>query len=365
MKSPGPEAGAAARLAEEIERGGPLAFSRFMEIALYDSAGGYYASGRAAVGKAGDFITNVSVGGVYGEIVAEVIREMHAALGAPENFTIVEQGAHDGLLARDIIDAVEGQFPYRIIEPVPLWGERQAATLGDREVTWVTHAGELPSFEGVHLSNELFDALPFDVVRSDGERWRHRHVGLADGRFVWCDGPSVEESLPQRPAGYTTEIRRDHGAVLRPLASRMKRGFVLAVDYGYPEEAFFAPFRSDGTLSCYRGHRRDADPLEDPGQKDITGHVNFTALTRDAAAAGFQPAGAADQYHFLVGAATGLLQALDGATSPEAARKLRALRLLLHPETMGRQFHALLFARGIDPVPVLSGFRHSRGTSLA
>lgn len=360
-RSPGPEAGAAAQIAEEIARCGPLPFSRFMELALYAPGAGYYSSGRATVGKGGDFITNVSVSGVYGEILADVIREVRTVLHAPSDFLIVEQGAHEGHLARDILDALGEEAAYAIIEPSPVWRERQAETLAGRRVRWVSTAADLPPFSGLHLSNELFDALPFDVVRSDGSGWIERRVGRTEEGFGWCDGPQMETGLPARPAGYTTEVRRDHGAIFRPLASRMSRGFVLAVDYGYPEDLFFAPFRSEGTLSCYRGHRRDADPLEEPGGKDITGHVNFSALARDAAAAGFTPRRIADQHHFLVGAATQLLRTLDGEQSPEAARKLRGLRLLLHPETMGRQFHALLFSRAVDAE--IPAFRHGRPLS--
>ena len=129
-------------------------------------------------------------------------------------------------------------------------------------------------------------------------------------------------------------------------------------------ESLLAEHRAGGTLACYRGHRRDSNPLEAPGEKDITAHVDFSLLASDAAAAGWQFGNFADQHHFLVGAATPLLLAMDGRPPDAAGRKkLRSLRMLLHPETMGRQFHAILFSKGVAGVS-LSGFQHARRTGL-
>lgn len=121
-----------------------------------------------------------------------------------------------------------------------------------------------------------------------------------------------------------------------------------------------APHRTRGTFACYRAHRRDDDPLTEPGDKDITAHVDFTGLTEAALRAGFEPAGFCDQHHFLVGAATHLLRTLDGRTDADAAKKLRALRSLLHPETMGRSFRAIAFRRNLDAATRLSGFQFAR-----
>ena len=96
------------RIHDEIAATGPMRFSRFMELALYDSLEGYYVSDRLKVGREGDFFTNVSVGPVFGEILAGQFLEMWSILGEPNDFTIVEQGANDGQLARDVIMALAG-----------------------------------------------------------------------------------------------------------------------------------------------------------------------------------------------------------------------------------------------------------------
>ena len=358
------------RLAAEIADSGPIPFDRFMRRALYDPEAGYYASGKCAIGKRGDYFTNVSIGPVYGEVLAGQFVEMWQALGRPAGFTLVEQGAGDGQLARDILQALASTplagVPIIVIEPSAALRDLQAGRLDGHEVSWVADASSLPELCGVHYSNELFDAFPVHLVRSTGEGWAELHVGLADGAFVWREMPAAGEiaslvaNFPDRPKGFTTEVCLAQRPLLRALARKIACGFLLAVDYGLSRESLFAAHRTDGTLSCYRGHRRDSDPLEAPGDKDITAHVNFSLLAEDAAGAGWQFENLADQHHFLVGAASGLLLSLDGRPpDPTSRKKLRSLQTLLHPEGMGRRFQAILFSRGISNVN-LSGYRHAR-----
>lgn len=364
-KSPGLEE----RLAEEIEASGPIPFERFMECALYDPQSGYYASGRAAIGKEGDFVTNVSIGPVYGEILAGQFVEMWQALGCPDDFHLIEQGAGNGQLAQDVLQALEGTplagVPLILIERSEKSRAAQADNLAGRNVSWVTGAEDLPELCGVHYSNELFDAFPVHLIRSSGEGWDEMCVGREGGAFVWHarlpDGElaGALEHYPLRPAGFTTEICLSHRPLLRTLAGRITRGFLLAVDYGMSRDSLLAEHRTAGTLSCYRGHRRDSNPLEAPGEKDITAHVNFTKLRNDAVEAGWRFMNFTDQHHFLVGAAKSLLLSLDGKIPDgEGRKKLRSLRTLLHPESMGQQFHAIVFSKGVAGAK-LSGFQYA------
>lgn len=369
-KSPGLEA----RLTAEIEASGPMPFDRFMERALYDPEAGYYASGRSAIGRHGDFFTNVSMGPVFGEILAGQFVEMWRALGQPADFVLVEQGAGDGLLARDILEALAstplGGARLFIVEPSAALQKAQAGQLAEGNVSWVADATALPEFCGVHYSNELFDAFPVHLLRSTGDGWAELHVGYENHAFTWREMPVAGEladhsaTFPARPKGFTTEVCLSHRPLLHALAAKITRGFLLAVDYGMPRESLLAGHRADGTLACYRGHRRDSNPLEAPGEKDITAHVNFSLLASDAIAAGWELANFTDQHHFLVGAATALLLAMDGRPPDAAGRKkLGALRMLLHPEGMGRQFHAILFSKGAAGAN-LSGFQHSGRSCL-
>lgn len=354
------------RIRREIETLGPLPFSRFMDLALYDALEGYYASGRAAVGREGDFFTSVSIGPVFGAVLAGQFLEMWNTLGHPPEFRLVEQGANDGRLSCDILKALSetplAGVPLTIIEPASILREKQAATLAGCHVQWVESPEDLPPFDGVHFSNELFDALPFDILEARAGAWHELQVHADAATFSFQPAPHPIQSinLPPRPDGYRTELRRHQRDLLGMLSSRLRRGFLLAIDYGMPRAELLAPHRSGGTLACYAQHRRDAAPLENPGQKDITAHVDFSVLAQDATACELKLQGYTDQHHFLVGAATGLLKSLDGAApTPSTLKILRSLRTLLHPETMGTQFKSILFSKKAPLAKPLSGFQHA------
>jgi SAM-dependent MidA family methyltransferase len=354
------------RIRQEIETLGPMPFSRFMDLALYDPLEGYYTSGRAAVGRDGDFFTSVSIGPVFGAVLAGQFLEMWEALGRPPEFRLVEQGAHDGRLSSDILKALSetplAVVPLTIIEPASILREKQTATLAGCDVQWVERPEDLPPFVGVHFSNELFDALPFDIVEAQGGAWHELQVHAEEAGFSFKPAPYPIQNmdLPPRPDGYRTELRRHQRDLIETLSSRLRCGFLLAIDYGMPRAELLAPHRSGGTLACYAKHRRDESPLEDPGEKDITAHVDFTALAQDAADCGLTLEGYTDQHHFLFGASTGLLKSLDGAApTPSTLKILRSLRTLLHPETMGTQFKSILFSKNTPPTTRLSGFQHA------
>jgi len=344
-----------------------MPFSTFMELALYHPAQGYYTSDRAPVGREGDFFTNVSIGPVFGAILAGQFLEMWEVLGRPPEFRLVEQGANDGRLSSDVLKALAATplagVHLTLIEPAALLREKQADTLSGYDVQWIESPDELPAFEGVHFSNELFDALPFDILEALGGAWHQVEVHAGEeGFFFKTSGhPLQDTGLPPRPDGFRTEFRRHQRRLLETISTRLRRGFLLAIDYGMSREELLAPHRFGGTLACYSRHRRDEAPLETPGEKDITAHVDFSGLASDAASCGFQLEGYTDQHHFLVGAATGLLKSLDGAApTPSTLKMLRGLRTLLHPETMGTQFKSILFSKNARLAQPLSGFQHAK-----
>ncbi|MEX1009817.1 MAG: SAM-dependent methyltransferase, partial [Chthoniobacterales bacterium] len=168
-KSPGPD-GPAAALRRGIAQQGPVGFDEFMAVALYHPHDGYYASEKPRTGKRGDFFTSVSVGPVFGKLLAAQLLEMRDHLGAPDDFTLVEQGAHDGQLLADILAAWTGPLPnVIIIEPLPnlrALQQKNLAQWADR-VTHASHESELPPFTGVFFANELLDAFPVKILVRD------------------------------------------------------------------------------------------------------------------------------------------------------------------------------------------------------
>ncbi len=355
----------------EIATGGPMPFRRFMELALYHPELGYYASGNARIGRGGDFFTNVSVGPLFGRLLARQIAGMWRVLGEPGDFTIVEQGAHGGDLAADVLGGLRTMFSdchkamrYKIVEPFPKLEARQRERLAacGETAEWVRGLDELRVEAGVHLSNELPDAFPVHLVKWTGREWRERIVVERDGRFVFVDGPAPSGALGAAcaripgplPEGYTTEVNLAAAEWIGELAAVMRRGFVLAVDYGFPRLEYYAPERTEGTLSAYANHRRERDPLVRPGEIDLTAHVEFDSLIEAASVSGLRLEGFTDQHHFMVG--VGVAHFADGANASER----RAFQTLMHPQFMGTSFKVAAFSKGIGPTVSLEGFRFAR-----
>ncbi len=355
----------------EIAARGAMTFRRFMELALYHEEFGYYASGRASIGRRGDFFTNVSVGPLFGRLLARQIAEMWRVLGAPADFTIIEQGAHGGELAGDVLGGLREMFPecheavrYRIVEPFAKLATRQQERLGSLagKVEWSRGLDEVRAVAGVHISNELPDAFPVHVVKWTGGAWCESMVAVRDGRLVSADAPILPDELRAAcaripgplPEGYTTEVNLAAAAWIREVAVTVQRGFVLAVDYGFPRDEYYAPSRITGTLSAYAGHRREPDPLVRPGEIDLTAHVEFDSLIEAALASGLRREGFTDQHHFTV--ALGMEHFADGAHAAER----RAFQTLMHPQFMGVAFKAVAFSKGIAPGEPLLGFRFAR-----
>lgn len=365
-KSPGLDK----KIAAEIAAKGPITFARFMEMALYDPEEGYYAAGKAEIGRGGDFYTNVSVGPVFGWLLAQQFEEIWNALGRPDPFFVVEQGAHDGRLAADILSVAAGPFAqslqYVLVESSPLWRKRQEQALaGGGSLRWVPETAELGPFQGVVFCNELIDAFPFHLLRSKEEGWSELRVAEESGALVFREAETSKEAaaeasrLPPCPPGALAEVRPAASAWLKGIASMLQRGFVLIADYGDEADALFGAGRPFGTFACYRNHRRDEQPLEKPGTKDITAHVDFTSLAFAAREAGFQALGLADQYHYLGALARPLLQAAEGRAG---SRPLRQLNTLLHPQLMGRAFKFFCLGKNLEEIPSLSGFADRPGS---
>ena len=162
---------------QRIRRDGPVTFEWFMEQALYHPELGYYSSGRCAIGRKGDYFTNVSVGPLFGQLLAAQFAEMWEMLGRLDDFVIVEQGAHQGDFARDVLTATQARDPdffarlrYEIIEPFPILRGRQQESLRDfrSKVAWKKSVTDLEPFCGVHFSNELLDAMPVRLIKCTG-----------------------------------------------------------------------------------------------------------------------------------------------------------------------------------------------------
>jgi SAM-dependent MidA family methyltransferase len=323
----------------KIDNEGPQPFAWFMEQALYHPQHGYYSSGRAAIGRCGDYFTNVSIGPIFGELLAAQFAQIWERLGKVDNFLIVEQGAHHGQFARDVLESTRRRFPeffsalrYQIVEPFSVLQDRQSQALQqfrDR-VLWKKSLDELEAFTGIHFSNELLDAMPINL--------RGKVVGLDGDKFVFIEGPAGAP-LNQAMLDWIDCLSR-----------KLERGFVIAVDYG------FSRTELREVLQVRAKHRVLNSPFDEIGQADITAHVNWTDLTERALAMGLRLAGFSDQHHFI----TGIVVESPGLFEEADAKTKRQLQTLLHPEMLGRTFQVLALVKDVDLAVPLSGFKFAR-----
>jgi len=352
-----------------------MPFRRFMERALYDPEHGYYAGGRAVVGRRGDFVTSVSVGPLFGRLLATQFEEMWRSLDRPVVFDVVEQGADAGDFAHDLLSAAR-RFPefaaalrYKIIEPLAANLERQRARLEPFEgrVMWYDSPERLPRFTGVHFSNELVDALPVCAVVYREGGWRERCATVSGSGFAWTDRPLTDpqalrllEAAP-RIEGYCTEVNPGAAQWIASVAARLERGYVLVADYGFARADYYLPDRSEGTLTAYRRQRRIADVLADPGEQDLTAHVDFTALAEAGLAQGLDVAGFTDQHHFLAALGRRVFPDITDPAdlTPERQKDLRSFAMLMHPSMMGMGFQYLALAKSAPPA--LGGYELAPG----
>jgi SAM-dependent MidA family methyltransferase len=380
LPSPPPEAAAisdalATHIAAEIEHaGGWISFARYMELALYAPALGYYSAGSAKLGAAGDFVTAPEFSPLFGRCVARQAAQV-LQCGIPN---VVELGAGSGALALHMLKALEesGELPerYTIVELSADLRERQKSRIAAEaahllmRIDW---ADALPdALDALVIANEVLDAVPANLVHTRDGGIDEVGVSVrADGTFAYSMRPASGELCEAAaslalPDDYRTEINLASRALVASLAERIARGALLFVDYGFPAAEYYHPQRSRGTLMCHYRHRAHDDPFALPGLQDITAHVDFTSIADAALAARMRVLGYTSQAQFLVNCG---ITDLLGATAADDARAYAPLaaqaQKLLSPAEMGELFKVLAIGRGID-APLLGFVRGDKTHTL-
>jgi len=280
-----------------------ITFAEFMDLALYHSQG-YYATGRVNIGTKGDFFTSPHLGADFGELLATKFAELWEIMGRPAPFHLVEMGAGQGLLAVDILEYLQQQYPaffanldYYIIEKAQGMVQRQQELLAlhpeiAKKVSWQSWADIPEDFLiGCCFSNELIDAFPVHLFTVERGQLQEIYVTWEQDKFQEVSGeistPRIADywqlmgiKIEDYPEGYRSEINLKALDWLTTVAGKLQRGYVLTIDYGYEGDRYYHPHRDQGTLQCYYRHQHHNDPYIYLGEQDITAHVNFTALER-------------------------------------------------------------------------------------
>lgn len=305
-------------LVEEIASLGSIGFDRFMEVALYHPEYGYYGNANDPFGFEGDFYTSSQMQPVFGRLLAQKIAFWRQKMGSPHDFTLVELGAGRG----ETVAEIKRCLPDLRVVAVEIDG------------------GEIPdNFTGVVLANEFFDALPVSSIERCREGLIEYRVGFDGKQFVWNPAPNcdphlqeyVERYCERLPLGNRTEVNRLAFDYLDRIARQMEKGYLLVLDYGYTSEEVWRGGRfASGSLMSYRRHRCDEDVLAEPGLRDITSHVNFSALDMRARELGLVVDPLQSQMAFLmdIGTPDNFQNALRGEHSKENELRMKLKNLL-------------------------------------
>lgn len=360
-------------LRERMSDQGPLTVAQFMEDALTHPRLGYY-MGRDPFGRGGDFITAPEISQMFGELIGLWCVVQWQAMGSPDPVRLVELGPGRGTMMADTLRAGRGaegfleSLDVSLVEISPSLKTLQEDTLVKtpaihtaRSLTWWSDFSEIPEGPLLAVANEFIDALPVHQFQMTSDGWRERLVGPGEGgfRFVLADGPPAEGVIPpavdnarenareNTPEGAIVEVRPRATALARAMAGRLTRnpGAVLIIDYGHGESA------AGDTLQAVKGHEYQ-DPLLEPGEADLTAHVDFAEFGRAAEEAGARVLGPVTQAAFLL--ELGLetrAQALMTA-APEHRQEIdQSFHRLTDDGGMGRLFKVLALTSPGQPPP--------------
>lgn len=376
LPAPSEEAMAASRaltglIGQEIAAHGPIPFSRFMQLALYEPRYGYYMAGQHKFGPAGDFVTAPEISPLFSYCLAaqcaEVLREISPG-------SVLEIGGGSGVMAVDILWYLERLdcLPerYYILELSGELRERQYRLLSERVPQLLSRVQWLQSLEdwslrGVVLANEVLDAMPVERFHktADGLEVLHVDRDIENDRFFWVSdkaGHEIRAALQaieadlggELPDGYCSELNMNLAPWFNTLSGCLERGLMLLIDYGYPRREYFSAERSMGTLMCHYRHHAHGDPFRWVGLQDITAHVDFTAVAEAALASGFGVKGFSGQADFLL--ACGIDRILQEQASWNESMELDRLRAiqgfktLMLPSEMGERFKVLAVTKRYD-----------------
>ena len=341
------------RLTAQIRASGPMSLAQYMTACLHDPDYGYYAT-RPALGEGGDFITAPLVSQMFGELIGLWAVETWNRMGRPAPFRLVEMGPGDGTLMSDLLRAA--RLSAAFTEAADVWLVETSQPLRDRQrqllgenLSWAGALADVPGrAPTILVANELLDCLPVRQFVRTERGWAERVVGLDDAgalAFGLTGAPVLDQVAP---VGAILETAPAQAALGDEIAARLVHdgGAALLIDYGRAVPGF------GDTLQALRRHRKEG-PLENPGEADLTTHVDFAVLAAVARSHGLG-AHMATQGEFLLG--MGLLERAGrlGANADEAERERisDAVERLAGPQAMGDLFKVLaVLPAGVTVAP--------------
>jgi SAM-dependent MidA family methyltransferase len=369
-----------------------ITFAEYMQEVLYHHQHGYYVTQAIRMGDRGDFVTASHLAPDFGELLAEQLIQMWAVLRRPTPFVVLEMGAGQGILAKDLLTYLAQSHPecfavmqYWIVEQSATLIKLQQQQLQGLPVQWWTWE-QIPkaAIVGCCFSNELVDAFPVHQILIQSGKLYEIYVTTqpdADGQLQFQElvaEPSTPElaayfdqlnlDLSQYPDGYRSEVNLAALDWIKTVADRLQCGYLVTIDYGHLAHRYYSLGRRAGTLQCYYQQTHHSHPYVHIGYQDLTAHVDFTTLQHQGEGHGLQTLGFIEQGLFLM--ALGLGDRIAAISHPESSSanvdlqhrlaRRQALHTLIDPFGLGN-FGVLIQAKGLDTSQlsqVLKGLQH-------
>ncbi|MGJ9381766.1 class I SAM-dependent methyltransferase [Salipaludibacillus sp. CF4.18] len=347
----------------------PWTYAKFMSVALYDQDVGYYSNNRIKLGKYGDFYTSNHVHPVFSQSFAMTFLDIVEKEKLP--LAICEFGAGDGSFARSTLTYIKDNsledVTYLIVESSSYHREilrQQLAQFPDSVKIFASMEqmlSEFTSFQGIIFSNEFLDAMPIHLIKQTRQSLYEIQVELNEDRAlvekeIICENPQILHWIdrygPKLPEYYRTEINLEMKTWIEKIASWLHKGVIFTVDYGYENRELLFPERKDGSIRGYKQHKMVRNPLENPGEMDITSHVQWDAFRLITKEVGLTEVMHVRQDKFLVKA--GLFSLLetsaDGTLNPfsDQFKRNQAIQAFVHPGGISAAFQVNIQEKGLE-----------------
>ncbi|MFC4352756.1 class I SAM-dependent methyltransferase [Fodinicurvata halophila] len=361
-------------LVRRIRSEGPISVAEYMAQALAHPEHGYYRK-QDPFGAAGDFTTAPEISQMFGELIGLWCADTWQAQGSPHPCAVVELGPGRGTLMSDVLRAARTlpgfseALQVHLVETSPALQNLQERNLSQQaRVTWHESLEELPNMPAFFIANEFFDVLPVHQYQRGPESWHERLVGLdseGQGLDFGLSGPLPEalvRDLPSCESGAVIEVSPAAQRYAETMALHLCQhgGAALWIDYGHDHTA------PGETLQAVKGHSYHP-VLQDPGEADLTAHVDFSALARAAESGGARPHGPVAQGDFLktLGIETRAAMLSENATPDQRTTMASAVKRLTEAEEMGTLFRVMAVTGPQAPVPAGFPIPHSESRERA
>ena len=360
-----------AKIKRLVDRTGPLSLADYMHVCMADPEYGYYKT-RNVIGRKGDFITAPEISQMFGELIGVWVLAVWKELGEPDPFCLAELGPGKGTLMQDLLRVVRRDNKFMaavqiaMVETSPHLQEDQRKSLpkdvvASGKITWQFDIGQLPQIPTIFIANEFFDVIPFRQYVKRGSTWHEIAIGLTDSgalQKIALANCLEEGQLPSgadlEPEGSIFEISLAREAIAQTLAERVRtlEGAALLIDYGHLISGFGDTFQAMAAHAF-------ANPLENPGECDLTSHVDFQALEMVVRASGIETLSMTTQGDFLL--QLGLLERagiLGGDKDIKTRNRITGeVERLASTDQMGSLFKVMAFASKAVALPGFGGDR--------